>query len=170
VKRFSLSGFSSSIALASGRLTALILFLLMILVVVGVFMRYFLNRPLPIVDEFSEYMLAAITFLGLTYTLNTGGHIKLGLVGSHLQQRVFRWLDIATSIISLLYVFWFAWLTYGLVLDSYTLGSTSPSTVRTPLYIPQMVLPVGLILMGIGIIVELLQKAKSSQGLSNEPR
>ena len=162
MKGLSLSRFSRLLASTTGGLTALILFLLMMLVVVGVVMRYFLNQPLLIVDEFSGYMLATVTFLGLGYTLRAGGHVSVEVVISRLPRRALSWLDPVTSVIGLLYVSWFAWLAYKLVLDSYTIGTTYPSTLHTPLYIPQSVLPVGLALLGIQIVVEFLRKVKSS--------
>ena len=39
--------------------------LMMMLVVVEVFMRYVLHQPLMVADEFSAYMLVALSYLGM---------------------------------------------------------------------------------------------------------
>ncbi|MBE0556342.1 MAG: TRAP transporter small permease subunit, partial [Proteobacteria bacterium] len=51
--------------------------LMMMLVVVDVFMRYVMNRPLMVSDEFSAYMLVALSFLGLAYTWREKGHVRV---------------------------------------------------------------------------------------------
>ena len=42
------------------------------LVVVDVFMRYVMHRPLMVADEISAYMLVALSFLGFAYTWRKG--------------------------------------------------------------------------------------------------
>ena len=51
--------------------------LMMMLVVVDVFMRYVMNQPLMVSDEFSAYMLVALSFLGLAYTWREKGHVRV---------------------------------------------------------------------------------------------
>jgi len=47
---------------------------MMMLVVVDVFMRYVMRQPLMVSDEFSAYMLVALSYLGFAYTWREKGH------------------------------------------------------------------------------------------------
>ena len=53
-------------------------------------------RPLGLVvswsAEFAGYAMAASSFMGLAYTLNTGGHIRVNLLADRLPQSWQRWL------------------------------------------------------------------------------
>ena len=54
--------------IASGRLQALIIFLLMAMLLIEVLTRYVLQSPLSIAEEMGGYLLVSITFMGLAYT------------------------------------------------------------------------------------------------------
>ena len=57
---------------------------MMLLVAVEVFMRYVLHDPAMVADEFSAYMLVALSYLGLSYTWRQGGHVRITLLVSRL--------------------------------------------------------------------------------------
>jgi TRAP-type C4-dicarboxylate transport system permease small subunit len=54
-------------------------------------------RPLGLVvswsAEFAGYAMAASSFMGLAYTLNTGGHIRVNLLADRLPTSWQRWLE-----------------------------------------------------------------------------
>ena len=56
-----------------GYLSGWLVPLMMMLVVVDVFMRYVMQRPLMVADELTAYMLVALSFLGFAYTWRQGG-------------------------------------------------------------------------------------------------
>ena len=68
---------STDIANLVGFLSAWLVPLMMMLVVVDVFMRYVMRHPLMIADEFSAYLLVALSFLGFAYTWRQGGHVRV---------------------------------------------------------------------------------------------
>jgi TRAP-type C4-dicarboxylate transport system permease small subunit len=65
------------IAYLGGYLSGWLVPLMMMLVVVDVFMRYVMRKPLMVADEFSAYMLVALSFLGLAYTWREKGHVHV---------------------------------------------------------------------------------------------
>jgi C4-dicarboxylate transporter, DctQ subunit len=46
----------------------------------GVVLRYGFNRPLAWVDEISEYALLWMTFLGSSWVLRQGGHVRVDIL------------------------------------------------------------------------------------------
>ena len=59
---------------------ALLLALVMLSVCLEVFMRYALNSPLVWVVELAEYALLYICFLGASWALRNGVHIRLQIL------------------------------------------------------------------------------------------
>ncbi len=83
----------SGIVLATG-----LVVILTILVAMNVTLRYGFNRPLFFVEEYSGYIVVALAFLGLGYTLKTKGHITLDVVINRLRGRVKAGLMLATTL------------------------------------------------------------------------
>jgi len=127
---------------------------MMVLVLVEVFMRYILNRPLMVADEFSGYILVALTFLGAAYTWKERGHVRITAMISRLPPRVASW----TRLIGLVLVFVFAiilsWAGYHFTAFSFRLGISSATWLHTPLQVPQITIFVGFILLALLLIVE----------------
>jgi TRAP-type C4-dicarboxylate transport system permease small subunit len=67
-------------------LGGLILLILMAFTVADVFLRYVFNAPLKSVYEFTEFVMAAIVFLGIAYTGWVGGHIAVDMLSKWLDQ------------------------------------------------------------------------------------
>jgi TRAP-type C4-dicarboxylate transport system permease small subunit len=82
---------------------------------------------LMIIDagEIAGYAMAASIFLALAYTLREGGHIRVGLLLSHVKPKFRRGLEIwCLGVFSLLAVF-LAYSCISFVHDSYTLDRKS---------------------------------------------
>ena len=52
---------------------------MMLLTTCDVTTRYFIDWPVPGALELSEFMLATFALLGLAYTQQVGGHVRVGL-------------------------------------------------------------------------------------------
>jgi TRAP-type C4-dicarboxylate transport system permease small subunit len=56
-------------------------------VCLNVLFRYFLNRPMQWVIEFSEYSLLFMTYLGTAWVLREGGHVRMDMFVNRLGLR-----------------------------------------------------------------------------------
>src|SRR3546814_16349152 len=87
--------------------------------------------------------MAASFFLGLAYTLRTGGHVRVSLVAEQLPPKAAWLLDIVATLVAI----WFsAFISYAMVQfawASYAGGSVSFTATATPLAIPQSVVALG---------------------------
>jgi TRAP-type C4-dicarboxylate transport system permease small subunit len=78
----------------------LILLILMGFTVADVLLRYFFNAPLKSVYEFTEFVMAAVVFLGIAYTGWVGGHIAVDMFSKWLDQPRWRWITAALTFVS----------------------------------------------------------------------
>lgn len=100
-----------------------------------------------VLDEFVGYAVATLTFLGLGYSLERGGLIRVGLIIERLPAHK-RWLfDLFAYLLSLAMFSWLFSYWQTNVWRSYKRGITSESIMETPLWIPQ-----GLVLVGLGLL------------------
>lgn len=134
-------------------------FLLLIIalsITYDVICRYVLNHSNEWVGEYSGYMLVCITFLAAPHTLFVGGMTRIDLVTSKVQPRTKRILEIITLSITLVYLGVLFKESGTLVLNSFTRGWRSATTIRTPLWIPQMAVPAGAALMFLTSLTRLI--------------
>ena len=78
--------------------------LMMLLVAVEVFMRYVLHNPAMVADEFSAYMLVALSYLGLAYTWKQGGHVRITLLVSRLPAKAASWIRLIVLIMIFIFM------------------------------------------------------------------
>jgi len=112
---------------------------------------------IPSYADFAGFALAAASFLALAHTLRRGGHIRVSLVTDRLPLST-RWhaellalaLSTAMSAYATLYVIL-------LVQESIHYGDRSTGIVSIPIWIPQVPVAVGLILLTIALIHTLIE-------------
>lgn len=110
--------------------------------------RYLFDDPTGFVNQFAAYSMPIITFLGAARTLRINGHVSVDIVTTRLpprlRARIAAVMD-SLSVVVLALVTIFASMT---VLESYSYGTRSFATAVTfPEFIPQIVMPVGLLLL-----------------------
>ena len=139
------------IALALGRVSGLAMTLsqvalvvMAVLITVEVLGRNLLSVSTLVADEMAGYLLVAITFLGLGATLRTGGFIRIDTYRTRARGRTRGALDLVVYGLGSAYTAVLAWYGWRLAWDSYGFGTTSISVTRTPLWIPQCLLALGL--------------------------
>jgi TRAP-type C4-dicarboxylate transport system permease small subunit len=126
------------------------------LIVYSVGMRYFLNKPEAWVDEAVGYLLVASVMLAAAAALRDGEHICVDIVTEKLSSRgrrviVFAGL-IAVAVTAALLVFE----GYGTVEFSRMVGLRSNGYLALPLWIPQLLIPIGAALLGLAAIAALV--------------
>ena len=148
---------SDRIAYVTGYLSGWMLMAMMVLILVEVVSRYILHSPLMVSDEMSAYMYVFISLVGAAYTMSTGGHIRIDFAVHRLRSKARGWLRIATLLIFMAYAILCADVSWQFVIQSFTRGMRSGSWVMTPLWIPQLALPVGFTLLSITVIAEVVR-------------
>jgi len=129
----------------------------MLLITVDITGRYF-GYPTMVAHEMSAYLLVAITFIGLSYALRTGSHIEVTVVRDRLSPKA-RWvLTIVTSVTATIFCGWLTWITLNVAIESLTQNTTSITIIRTPFWIPQSFISLGLAMITIELITETVRR------------
>lgn len=128
-----------------GKLSGWMVAIMMVLVAFEVFMRYVLNKPPLIADEFAAYLLVAISYLGIAYTFMEGGHVRITFLVDKIPPKVAKWLRLCTLIISEIFVIAMCIACYQYLSFSIMINERSASWLNFPLKYPQATLLIGFI-------------------------
>mgnify|MGYP000909811553 CR=1 FL=1 len=107
-------------------------------------------------DAYAGYCMAASAFLALAHTLRRGEHIRVTLIIERLSgtpRRVLEWLTLAfgAGIACTL-----AFYSVRLVLNSHEFNDISQGVDATPLWIPQLGMAAGAVVLAIAFLDDLL--------------
>lgn len=109
------------------------------------------------VNDLAGYIMATGTFMALSYTFRSNGHIRVGLIIQRFTGKARRGLEIACLAIMAAVVWFFAFYMGRLVYFSYIFGERSEGADATPLWLPQTPVAVGSLLFAIAVTHSLIQ-------------
>jgi len=166
--------FLDALYLSAAALAALFMVGLLVMVLLSIISRQ-LHFHVPGTDAYAGYFMAASGFLALAHTLKRGEHIRVTLVINALKGRWKRGLEIwalgAATLLALL----FAYYSVRLSWQSYSFHDISTSSDATPLWIPQIAMALGTIILAIAFVDEFILElrgrrliAETGEALRNE--
>ena len=155
-------------------LAAVFLLGLLVMVLLSVFGRQF-NFYVPGTDAYAGYLMAASGFLALAHTLKRGEHIRVTLILAALSGRWKKGMEIwalaFASALSCLFAFYSCRLSW----QSRVFNDISTGSDATPLWIPQLAMAFGAVILVVAFIDELVLEIQgrrisitSSEALRNE--
>lgn len=115
-----------------------------------------LHFHVPGTDAYAGYLMAASGFLALAHTLKRGEHIRVTLLLSHLTGRWKKALELWALGFATLLSSLFAWYCCRLAWQSRTFHDISTASDATPLWIPQIAMAVGSVILAIAFADELV--------------
>ncbi len=140
---------------SAAALAATFMVALLIMVLLSITGRQF-NFHVPGTDAYAGYLMAGSGFLALAHTLKRGEHIRVTLLLSALKGRWKKGMEIwAYGFASALSAM-FAWYCCRLAWQSRTFNDVSTSSDATPLWIPQIAMAAGAVILAIAFIDELV--------------
>ena len=155
-------------------LAALCMVGLLMMVVLGIAGRL-LHFHLPGTDAYAGYLMAASGFLALAHTLKRGEHIRVTLLLSALSGRAKRALELWALAAAVLLSGLLAGYSLRLVWQSHAFNDISTGNDATPLWLPQLAMAVGTLVLLVAFADEWLlewrgrrQPTASAEMLHNE--
>lgn len=115
-----------------------------------------IGLTIPSYADFTGFLLAAASFMSLAYSLREGAHIRVSLIVGRLPEKLHRPVDIWCTLFGLFISLYFSWYTAKLTHESFTYHDLSPGMIAVPIWIPQMTLLLGLIVLSIALMDELV--------------
>ena len=113
-----------------------------------------LHFHLPGTDAYAGYSMAAAGFLALAHTLKKGEHIRVTLLIGRLSGGTRRVLEMWSLSVAVLLSGLFAFYACRLVWQSHAFNDMSTSNDATPLWIPQLAMAVGTVLLCVALVDE----------------
>ena len=148
------------IARVSALLAAAAALAILGLVCLEVFLRELFARSTMIADEMSGYLNVAIVYLGLAYTLREGGFIRVEVVYNKIAARAGRIVPWFIVLVSLGYVVLLIYYMTREVIYSYEAGVRSMFVSQTPLFWPQLLIPLGLGILALQLLAFALKRVR----------
>ena len=131
----------------AGVMAALCLIAILCVIVLQMIARW-TGTPFPGSSEYAGYLMAAASFLAFAYTLNRGAHIRVNLLLTVLGERRF-WGELWSLVVATVASSYLAWYAVKTVYWSWTLHDISQGQDVTPLWIPQLPMAFGAILLAV---------------------
>ena len=139
--------------------SAAAIFFMSLFITFEVVSRRFFGFSTLIADEWAGYLLVFVTFFGLAYTMKTRGFLQVELVITRLSGRRSQALHLILLTMALFYSIV---MEYELVIytwSTYVKNIKSVSISQTPLYLPQLFMPSGMIIFILELMAEWFQSA-----------
>ncbi len=134
-----------------------------------------LHFYVPGTDAYAGYCMAGAGFLALAHTFRRGEHIRVTLILEHLGATPQRALERIALAVATLLAGLFAFYSVRLAFQSWQFNDISTSNDATPLWMPQLAMAAGTVVLLIALIDEFAaelagrrQRARSDAALHNE--
>ena len=155
-------------------LAAVFMVLLLVMVLLSIVGREF-GFYVRGTDAYAGYFMAAAGFLALAHTLKKGEHIRVTLLLNAVKGRAKKALEIGALAAAVALSALFAYYSVKLSVNSFQFNDISTGNDATPLWIPQIAMGLGTVILLIAFIDELVlevlgkrAEASSDEMLHNE--
>lgn len=119
-------------------------------------MRSFFKAPTQWAFELNSYLCAAVAFLAGGFTLMVNGHVRVDILYLRFRPRKKALADACTSVLLFLLCAVLIFIGFQTAIESWQSGSRSGGGLNPPLFIPQLLVPLGGFLLGLQAIIRFL--------------
>ncbi len=124
-----------------------------VLITADVLLRM-MKMPIQWAFEMTQWLSATMALLGGGYALLKGGHVKIDIIYKRFPLRTRAVLDIVTSVLFYVLVLILVWQGSIITYESFLTKATTGAQLDPPMWIPQLLVPLGGLLIGLqGIVV-----------------
>jgi TRAP-type C4-dicarboxylate transport system permease small subunit len=147
---------------AAAALAAVAMVLLLAMVLLSIVSRQ-VGFNVPGIDAYAGYLMAAAGFLALAHTLKRGEHIRVTLLLGALHGVRRRALEIWALAAATLLAALFAFYSCKLAWQSHAFHDISTSNDATPLWLPQLAMAIGTVVLAIAFLDELVLEIRGQR-------
>lgn len=139
---------------------AVLIAALVVLVASEVIARGLFNVSLMLADEYSGYIVVALVFLGIPYALFHDALLRVDFLFERLRGRKREVLALIFDIVSLAVTLVLGFYLTRMVITTFERGTFSSTPAMTPLWIPQAVMPLGILLIVVILLARLVKRVR----------
>jgi TRAP-type mannitol/chloroaromatic compound transport system permease small subunit len=133
---------------AVGRVTAWSSFALAIVMAGNVLLRYVFHTGSVWSQELEWHLMAPICLFGMSYALRHGEHVRVDVLFASFSDRGKNFVEFVSALILMAICLIVMWLSYGYVMQSWSIGESSANPGGIPArYILKSLIPIGFALM-----------------------
>jgi TRAP-type C4-dicarboxylate transport system permease small subunit len=124
-------------------------------------------------DDIVAWLCAASAFLALAYTFRNGEHVRVSLLLQGLPPGARRHAETLCLVTALIVMGYTSWAACSFVLESWKFGELAQGLIQIPIWIPQLSLVLGAVVLSVSIADELvvhLRGRKTAYELADEAR
>ncbi|MDD4860323.1 MAG: TRAP transporter small permease subunit [Dehalococcoidales bacterium] len=131
----------------SGKIIALMIAPIVLIIVFEVVMRYVFDKPTVWVNELSWYLFGALFAIGGAYGMLHGSHVNVEIFQMRLPRRARAALDIFTGLLTFLFIGILLIWGWRLFMSSFAVLEKSHTTWAPPVYPMKFIVPFSAFLM-----------------------
>lgn len=143
----------------AGFLAGICIALIAVIILAQIVGRWF-GIIVPSTEDFSSYLLGSASFLALSYTFRSGGHIRvtllINMLSSNFQKKLVHFTLAVFVIIAAYGSYFLSFLAY----ESWYFHEVSQGYIVVPLWIPQLPMALGSMLLVIALLDDLVQSLR----------
>jgi TRAP-type C4-dicarboxylate transport system permease small subunit len=146
---------------AAGRLSFAIcsfaLVAMIVLIVAEMLARSIFSGSLFVTFEITGYLLVVMTFFSMPVALAANTYHRIEFIQGRLSPRARLIVRLLFDIVSLSFLATVDWQLFRLVMDSWASGAREHTLLATPLWLPQLAMPLGLTLLSLMLLREIVR-------------
>ncbi|HHS82691.1 MAG TPA: TRAP transporter small permease [Devosia sp.] len=127
------------------------------------------SYTIPSYADFAGFFLAAASFLALAYTLTRGGHIRVTLLLQMLGPRARLLADLVSLALGAALSGYATWYMFRLDFESWSFGDLSFGIIAIPIWIPQLAVSIGLLVLTIAFVDLFIQSLRAGRPVLSGP-
>ena len=139
----------------AGVLAALCLIAILFLIVIQMLARW-TGEVFPGAPDYAGYAMAAASFLAFANALNKGSHIRVSILLNALGERARFWLEVWCFAIGTAVAWYVSYYIYRMLGFAIKFKDISQGQDATPIWIPQMPMLIGAIILAIALTDNLI--------------
>ena len=140
-----------------------------IILIGNVISRSVFNNSWTFAEEVGQFLIIAITFIGISYAARRNSHISMSALYDLLPPKMKRLLMLIISSFTSVTLYYLAYIATKYTIRVYELGKVTPA-LRVPMYLIIMIIPIGFLLGGIQYTRNALETIKEKQNSAEIPQ
>lgn len=134
-----------------------------VIVMIEVFTRTFLQHSTMGAAEIASYAVIWSVFFTASIAVKNNAHVRIDILLNVVPATLGRMIDAAGTLVSLFFAVYLTYSGWMLVEESRLLGEVSMTSLRTPLWIPQLIMPIGGFLLSVRLIQRFVELCRSPE-------
>lgn len=157
----SLAAGIDALSTAIGRIIALLIFPMIVIIGFEAVSRYFFNAPTAWAQDVSGWLQVAYIFLGAAFALKRGYLVRVDILYGRFGPQTQAVIDLTVStVLFVSFATVMVWKGLDFALASYRMGETSSSGMwEGPLYPAKFMVPIGMLLLSLAWIAQICRSA-----------